>query len=181
MEKRVIIADSLETDYSVTDCGKVFSGKRGRRTELKHNKTNGGYHIIRLYVSGVKYDRLVHILVAVAFLGKPEEGQQINHKDGNKDNNAVQNLEWCTRSENAKHAYANGLMRKTYKDCYNASLNEEQVCKIRLLIVEGKKQRDIASVFGVSEQVVSFIKHGRNYKGVGLIERGLAIDKNTRI
>ena len=89
------------------------------------------------------------------------------------------NLEWVTQSENIKHAYDNGLMRKNALDIYNASLDETDVLKIRKLILMGIKQREIASHFGVAEQLISRIKHDKSYVGVGLISKGEAIDINT--
>ena len=54
--------------------------------------------------------KLIHRLVAYAFLGDPGPGYDVNHKDGNKRNNIADNLEWCTRKENVRHAFRTGLM-----------------------------------------------------------------------
>lgn len=71
--------------------------------------TTNGYKMVDLCKQG-KYKRcLVHRLVATAFIDNPLQKQQVNHKDGNKSNNTVDNLEWCTQSENMKHAYKIGL------------------------------------------------------------------------
>ena len=74
---------------------------------LKNNGT--GYYKVFLYKNGKKCQKLVHRLVAEAFLERPEGKDFVNHIDGNKKNNNVENLEWCTRSENMLHAYRNGL------------------------------------------------------------------------
>ena len=70
-------------------------------------------------------------------------------------------------------------MTKTYKDCYNAKLDSCDVRNIRTSLYISEKQRNIAKQFNVSEQVISSIKHGRSYKGIGLLRQGLAIDKST--
>lgn len=70
-------------------------------------------------------------------------------------------------------------MTKTWKDCYNAKLDACDVRNIRTSLLVGKKQRSIAQQFNVSEQVISSIKHGRSYKGIGLIDAGLAIKINN--
>ena len=70
-------------------------------------------------------------------------------------------------------------MTKTFKDCYNALLSEEQVRQIRIMIKNKMKQRSIANIFNVSEQIISRIKRNKGYVGVGIISKGEAIDVNT--
>jgi hypothetical protein len=71
---------------------------------LKPRKQNGGYLLINLSKDGTRYAVTVHRLVAKCFL-TDHEGNDVNHKDGNKTNNCLSNLEYVTRSENIKHAY----------------------------------------------------------------------------
>lgn len=77
-----------------------------RGQEIKQRKINSGYCIVRLCKDGVCKAVTVHRLVAIAFIGNKGSEFQVNHKDGNKNNNCVDNLEWCTQSENVKHSYA---------------------------------------------------------------------------
>jgi len=98
--------------YLVSENGDVWSTKRGRFLTKSYNK---GYEKIIIKVDGVYHNKLVHRLVGLAFIPNPENKPQINHKDGNKSNNHVSNLEWCTQSENNKHAFENGLMAITDK------------------------------------------------------------------
>lgn len=96
--------------YQVSDLGRVRSYARGRNgTILKHSYDRSGYHRVGLSIcrGKVKWS-LVHRLVLTTFVGA-KVGMQVNHIDGNKDNNTLQNLEWCTQSENMKHAYRLGL------------------------------------------------------------------------
>lgn len=78
---------------------------------LKPRLDEWGYEGVSLCKNGKQYGKLVHRLVAEAFIS-PFGGDQVNHIDGNKLNNRVENLEWCTGSENMKHAYKNGLHTK---------------------------------------------------------------------
>ncbi len=85
---------------------------------LKQKDNGKGYKYVILSVDGVRYNRYVHRLVASTFIPNPNNYKEINHKDGYKVNNNVDNLEWCNHSQNGQHAYANGL--RTVKGCYGA-------------------------------------------------------------
>lgn len=76
---------------------------------LKKNINVWGYEGVVLYKNGIGKRHTVHRLVANAFINNPDNKKEINHIDGNKLNNCVSNLEWCTRSENMKHSYRTGL------------------------------------------------------------------------
>ena len=94
-----------------------------------------GYKCVKLYNNTRKTKNvLVHRLVALTFLDNPNNYKYINHIDGNKLNNDVSNLNWCTSSENNAHAYRTGLKRKENyigEACVFAKLTEEQVKSIR--------------------------------------------------
>lgn len=98
-------------DYYITDTGDVYSRQyyrnpNGRIRKLKPSLGKTGYLRVCLYDKNrKKHMRLVHRLVACAFIPNPENKCEINHIDGNKQNNNVFNLEWATRSENILHAY----------------------------------------------------------------------------
>lgn len=103
--------------YSASDDGNIKSNDRfgvdGRRLKgivLKPWIGNHGYLTVNLLVEGVSYRCLVHRLVAEVFLGEAPNDMEIDHKDGNKLNNAVINLEWVTRKENLKRAKNLGLI-----------------------------------------------------------------------
>lgn len=70
-----------------------------------------GYNIVKLSKNNKKTHKRIHRLVASAFVQNPENKNYVNHIDGNKTNNSTKNLEWCTLSENTKHAYKIGLMK----------------------------------------------------------------------
>lgn len=94
--------------YMVSQLGGVYSTRSRRR--LSPTKT--GYAIVTLYKDGKSTSRAVHRLVAEAFLPNPDNLQIVNHKDGNKQNNRLENLEWCTQKENVAHAIKMGVHGK---------------------------------------------------------------------
>lgn len=93
--------------YDVSDRGRVRNRNTGRI--LRAGKNPKGYSIVSLYTDGKSHTQKVHRLVAEAYCLNPYRSREINHIDGNKDNNSADNLEWCTGSKNIKHAYDNGL------------------------------------------------------------------------
>lgn len=95
-------------NYSVSKNGDVRNDKTGKLKAFCINRY--GYHVVDLYSGGVRESKRVHRLVAEAFINQPDGKTQINHKNGNKRDNNVNNLEWCTASENVRHAFDNGLM-----------------------------------------------------------------------
>jgi hypothetical protein len=164
-EERPIKINGEETFYSVTENGVVFSNKHVRRVLTPSDKI--GYLSVCLYLNGKRHEIMIHRLVANNFIDNPHNKQQVNHIDGNKSNNHFSNLEWVTQSENIKHAYDNGLMNRDYTNCGRSLLDENNVRDIRKLLADGVKAVDVSKVFKVSQGVISNIKLGKTYYGVG--------------
>jgi hypothetical protein len=109
----------FEGFYQVSNLGRVKSLEKkvpygyGLRTIperiLKNNINQCGYCYVVLYKDTCKRKHKVHRLVAEAFIENPNNKKCVNHKDGNKQNNCVDNLEWVTHSENMQHASDSGL------------------------------------------------------------------------
>ena len=96
--------------YQASNLGRI----RNARTNLirKNVKSFGLYYTIILNVNGKQHLHLVHRLIAQTFIPNPDNKKEINHIDGNKHNNKIDNLEWVTRKENAIHSIKNGLQTK---------------------------------------------------------------------
>lgn len=94
-------------NYEISDTGEIRNAKTGQI--LKGNQKRNGYLEYCLYINGEKKYYLGHILVAKLYLENPLNREQVNHKDGNKTNNVVDNLEWVTSSENNLHAWTHNL------------------------------------------------------------------------
>lgn len=97
-------------DYQVSNFARLKSFKRGK-VKILNPAFNGNYFFIYLHKNGESKMHYVHILVAQAFIPNPDNKPQVNHLDGNKVNNHVENLAWVTQSENIQHAFKLGLSR----------------------------------------------------------------------
>lgn len=95
-------------NYLVSNYGRVFSNYRGELLAQGFNQETGYLHV-GLWNRGKQKSGLVHRLVAIAFIGHPIGKMDVNHLDGDKTYNFVQNLEWATRGDNHRHAYRTGL------------------------------------------------------------------------
>jgi hypothetical protein len=95
--------------YIVYSDGRVFSNVKNRF--LKPYISQNGYERIRICYDGKFESWTVHRLVATMFLDRAEWQKEVNHKNGIKTDNRVENLEWCTTSENQKHSWAMGLIK----------------------------------------------------------------------
>lgn len=104
--------EGYEGHYQVSSFGRVKSIKLGKEKILKSHLHYRGYELINLSLCGCVKSFLIHRLVCSAFIKKPKNKFQVNHKDGVKTNNHVCNLEWCTQSENQKHAFVIGLQKQ---------------------------------------------------------------------
>lgn len=135
--------------------GKTYQGKI-----LKPIITKSGYVNICLTTGNdeSRITKRVHRLVADAFVENPYDKDEINHKDGNKENNRAENLEWVTRSENEQHAYDNNLV-KVLKGSEKplSKLDEEDIRNIRKEYEDGCLQIELAERYGVARQTISSI------------------------
>jgi len=103
--------------YNISDNGDIVSLiRKGRLSNkiLKKTFDNNGYVIVKLCDEGVCKTFKVHRLVAEAFMPNTSNKETINHINGIKDDNRLENLEWCTNDENIKHAYKTGLKNNKY-------------------------------------------------------------------
>jgi len=105
-------------DYYVHSDGCVISRKNGKVCRMVGGLNGRGYSQVSLRHNGVQVTRFVHRLVAESFCPKPEGANQINHKDGNKQNNQAANLEWVSAKQNMRHSVENGLWAAPSQDHY---------------------------------------------------------------
>lgn len=168
-----------EGRYQVSNLGRVRSLPMVYRSSLgnavhkpgrirKSTKDTHGYPQVFLCEkqAGRKETRLVHRLVVAAFLPNPESLQEVNHKDGNKTNNTVENLEWCTRLHNVDHA--NTLpTHRTGTRTSHSKLNWDTVNWVRAVHTPYDKMfgtRSLARLLGVLENSVAAIVSEDNWR-----------------
>jgi len=143
---------------------------KGRLLKFE-NKINGaGYYGVSI---GHRNSQMVHRLVALAFIPNPDNKKQVNHKNFNKLDNRVSNLEWMNPSENIQHMMKAGRlddhrkwMSKTVRGTGNikCKLTEKQVASIKDLYKRGMYQKDIAVIFKVTQATISGITRGSTWK-----------------
>ena len=111
-------------NYSISEDGRVYSHLRNKFLAL--NNDGKGYFNVRLSNNGKFTTISVHVLVAETYIHKPHPSFVVNHKDGDKRNNTVSNLEWVSQRENMEHAVRTGLIKtspKIYKNQYEVLIN----------------------------------------------------------
>lgn len=153
--------------YEVSNYGRVKNSKTDKI--LKPYLTRG-YLRVSLYNDSGRKCKLVHRLVAEAFIPNPQNKSDVNHINGCKTDANACNLEWATASENMFHAHSNGLRHRIdtqgEKNGFS-KLTEFQVKQIKQMLANGKlTQKTIGSQFNVSRETVSSIKSGRRWKEV---------------
>lgn len=152
--------------YKVSDEGVIIScqKKHGFLTKEQKNlkpKINKGYESVGLRKEKKTKWLLVHRLVYSNFIGEIPHKLQINHKDGNKRNNRIENLEVVTSSENLKHAFRTGLKSLKGEKHNNRKLNWEDVLFIRKSTL---KNCELAEKYNVSRAMITHIKNPEKYK-----------------
>lgn len=167
MEKRINdFLPNIKDLYTINDNGEIFSDISGKMKT--RNKGNTEYQIINFMTQeGKKKTYRVHRLVMMAF--KPIENMdnlEVNHIDGDKKNNALSNLEWCSASENQKHAFQTGLQQPRKGEKSNFSkLTQADIDKIFELRNLGWLQKDIASQIGCTRSNISYILNHKTWQG----------------
>lgn len=150
-------------DYIITDCGKVFNSKGW---QMKFRVNGAGYAQLGIrMLDGQRKFFVLHRLVAAAFIDNPENKPHVNHIDGNKLNNHVSNLEWCTPKENmyhAVHVLGQGVGDNNGNRVIS-SVQAEQICKLLEL---GHTNYEIAEAMEITLGIVTTIRSGKCWKNI---------------
>lgn len=123
---------------------------------LQARRTGAGYMAVQTKDRGKRKTLYIHRLLAQAFLPQPFGCNEVNHKDGDKTNNSLENLEWTTHSENLRHACASGLYR-------GRPIAAAEVVEIKRRLKGGETAAALARQYGVGRQTIDGIKSGRSW------------------
>ncbi len=148
--------------YDVSDAGEIR--RRGSvqcRTLSEHRD---GYKKVLLHKRGRMKTFSVHRLVASAFVANPGRHPQVNHIDGDKQNNRASNLEWCSAQTNVRHAVATGLFGSMGERHHLAKLDRHAAEFVRLARSFGYSLKFLAGYFGVSVSTISSAATYRTWK-----------------
>ena len=147
--KEVIWKDIKDfPNYEVNAYGLVRNKKTQRI--LKPFLNNAGYYQVGLYHEGNRKKKLVHRLVAQAFIPNPQSKPYVNHINGHPTDNDVSNLEWCTQKENVRHAIDTGLTPTKY--------TEEQIHEVCRLLQDKLTIKEVSAKTGVSIGTVKDVR-----------------------
>ena len=171
-------------NYQVSNYGRVRSvdhyqervSKYGKRYynlykgKILAIKDIRGYKNVGLTLKGKVWTKQIHRLVMTTFKPIPNmEDFQVNHIDGDKSNNKIDNLEWVTPLENIHHAYDTGLNKKREQrgeENTQSKLTDEQVKQIKYELLERMSDKDITKMFGVCRQSINNIRRGVTWKHI---------------
>lgn len=142
----------FDEKYSVDDNGNVFSLK-GNKKKLTGKVSKNGYRTLLINHNNKRHYFLEHRLILLAFDNNINNKRTVNHKDGNKLNNVLSNLEWATDSENQNHAIDNGLI--------NHKINYKIANEIRSDI---GTNRQLAIKYKISKTNINYIKNNKIWK-----------------
>jgi hypothetical protein len=149
-------------NYEVSNYGNI------RRMYLKGYKyrkpvIQKGYCSINFVLNKTGFKKIqIHRLVAEAFIENNENKKCINHINGIKNDNRVDNLEWCTHSENEKHSF--GVLGKISNGIIKRKIPLDEIEKIKILYNSGMTQKKIAILYNVNQSTISYLVNNKTYQ-----------------
>jgi hypothetical protein len=153
MEEKFILLP-FDTKYAISNKGNIINVKNGKQLKTRINRN--GYLEVQLSTKGIRKNYRIHRLVAIAFLDNIENKPYINHKDGNKLNNNLYNLEWCTAKENDNHS------RKNYLKIQNKPIKAISIETNHIICFESLSE--CARYFNTNKGTIHRVLNGKRKK-----------------
>ena len=153
-------------NYLVNEDGIIKNSKTNR---ILKQSNKSGYKIVCLSINNKSKTHYVHRLVAKTFIPNTNDKLQVNHIDGNKSNNKLENLEWCTPLENMIHAKKIGLKNDVGENNPNSKLTKKDVKHIKMLN-KFYTQRELGKIFGVCQTQISKIIKNKRWNVISIGE-----------
>ncbi len=158
MPKLWVKLEEFEENYEINNFSEIRSVKTKK---ILKQQENFGYRVIGLRLEKKTYYRRVHRLLARAFIPNSNKYKEINHINGIKSDNRLENLEWCSRQKNVIHSWKTGLkVKQLGQDVSNSKLKNHEVLEIKKLLKQRIKQKLIAKEFKVDPSLISHINRG---------------------
>lgn len=148
-------------NYAISESGTIINLKTKQIKSQYVGST--GYYMVSFSKCNKSKPNRVHRLLATAFIPNPNNKPHVNHKDGNKLNNCLTNLEWVTHKENMKHAFENGLANNTGVNNGMSKLTPAKVKHIKNSLIAGESQQKIANRMNVSRSCILKIHLGKTW------------------
>lgn len=172
----------FENLYEISNLGRVRSLDRITESgQFRKGKIRecycyvNDYKVVKLYYNGKTFNKYIHRLLAEAFVPNPnpELYDTVNHIDGNRGNNSLDNLEWCTQKQNIQHAWKTGLIPSVInsgESNTNSKLTEKDVLEIRAIYVPHSKgefgTKALSERFGVTAKTIGRIIRKELWKNI---------------
>ena len=162
--KRIVFR-GIATNYDVSNIGEVRNRTTGRI--LSQYTDKDGYKHATISVEGKQYHPGVHRFVAEAFIPNPDNKPEVNHLNGVKYINVVDNLEWATSSENVKHAFDTGLKSSILgSNNILSHYTDKQIHQVCKMLEQGISNKKISDKTGVDRKYITDIKKGRRWRHI---------------
>ena len=170
---KIITINDKDTNYMITQDGNVYNIKTNKKLKINMNPSSRSLQYpainIQLGKKGKYKTKTIHRLVANAFIENPHNYPMIDHLDGNKMNYKLDNLEWCTYSENNSRAYKNGLKSPNIVDSETCNLSthtKQDVKKVCELLESGMSPKKIQAKYGYGYDFILHIRRGDTWKSI---------------
>lgn len=151
--------------YQVSNLGRVKSLKSGKEKIMVGGFTLSGYHCVTLLKNKTQKTRTTHRMVAESFIENNFSYSCVNHKNGIKGDNRVENIEWCSHKQNSNHAVKFGFIKSGEKS-YMCKTKEETIKKIFVLKNQGFSRKEILNALNISIHIYKDVISGKTWKNL---------------